>query len=51
MGSQGTSSGAGRTVAGQSFEEDKSVGGDTMEDSAIKIMPALIELMREEPET
>ena len=51
MGSQGTSSDGSETVAGQSFEEDKSVGGDTMEDSAIKIMPALSELMREEPET
>lgn len=49
--SQGTSSGEHETGADEAFEEDKSVGGDTMEDSAIKIMPALSELMREEPET
>ncbi len=45
------SAGEVRTGAGQPFEEDKSVGGDTMEDSAIRMMPALSELMREEPET
>lgn len=44
MDSQGTSSGGSGTGADKTFEMD-----DTMKDSAIRLMPALSELMREEP--
>lgn len=50
MDSQGTSSGGSGTVADEAFEEDTSVGGDTMKDAAINLMSPLSELMREEPE-
>lgn len=44
MDSQGTSSGGSGPEADEAFEMD-----DTMKDSAIRLMPALSELMREEP--
>ena len=48
--SLGASSKANGTSPDTSFEKDTSVGGDTMKDSAINIMPAINELMRKEPE-
>lgn len=49
-GTQGASSKANGTSSGTSFEQNTSFGEDTMEDSAINMMPAINELMRKEPE-